>query len=67
MTDVAHPPLEGLAHRRPVYITANGRLCRLVVWSEADWATLPVAQRPKTVEHFGGLGWVGAVPVEVLN
>src|SRR5690349_16624180 len=42
-------------------------LCRLQVWSEAQWAALPVADRPATFTHAPGLGWVGAVPIGGLN
>lgn len=35
-------------------------LCRLLLWSEAEWARLSVEGRPALVEHVPGLGWVGA-------
>jgi hypothetical protein len=42
-------------------------LCRLRVWSDAEWAELPAWQRPARADHFAGLGWVGAVPVACTN
>ncbi len=48
-------------------IADGGRLCRLRVWTEAEWGALREDQRPATREHVRGLGWVGAVPVLTLN
>jgi hypothetical protein len=51
----------------PVEITCGPLLCRLRVWSDAEWAELPAEERPARVERFTGLGWVGAVPVSNMN
>ena len=51
----------------PIYITYGPILCQLRVWSECEWSALPENRRPKIAELVPDLGWIGAVPVEVLN
>jgi hypothetical protein len=51
----------------PIEVTCGGMLCRLRVWSDSEWAALPVSERPLEWTHVPGLGWVGAVPVASLN
>jgi hypothetical protein len=48
----------------PLYVIADGTLCRLRVWSEAEWAALPDNRRPLEFVHAPGLGWVGAAPID---
>jgi hypothetical protein len=60
----AGAPPEGV----PICEVVDGpTLGTLRVWSEAEWAALPEADRPGTHAHRPGLGWVGAVPVVSLN
>ena len=47
----------------PLFIIADGILCRLRVWSEAEWDVLPDDRRPLKFLHVRGLGWVGAEPI----
>jgi hypothetical protein len=49
--------------REPFLNIAEGRLCRLRVWSEERWRALPDDRRLRTCVHVPGLGRVGAVPV----
>ena len=51
----------------PVEVLCGPLLCRLRVWSDAEWAALPASERPARADHFPGLGWVGAVPVAAMN
>jgi hypothetical protein len=51
----------------PVEVLCGPFLCRLRVWSDAEWDALPPHGRPPQAEYFPGLGWVGAVPVGGLN
>jgi hypothetical protein len=51
----------------PVQVLCGPVLCRLEVWSEAEWAAMPESERPATSEHVVGLGWVGVVPAECMN
>jgi hypothetical protein len=51
----------------PVLITSGPMLCRLRIWTEAEWAMLPEAERPAQYTHALGLGWVGAIPTACLN
>jgi hypothetical protein len=52
---------------KPMLITAGPMLCRLRIWTEEEWALLPVANRPTQHTHAPGLGWIGAVPIACLN
>ena len=56
-----------VATAAPPLITAGPMLCRLRVWTEAEWAALPARERPSRHVHAPGLGWVGAVPIAGLN
>jgi hypothetical protein len=51
----------------PILIVADGFLCQLKVWTDAEWSRLPESERPIKVRRFEGLGWVGAVPEIALN
>jgi hypothetical protein len=51
----------------PILISDGPLLCRLQVWTEAEWAVLPEEDRPTTFTHAPGLGWVGAVPIDCMN
>lgn len=55
------PPLPG---RRipPVYCTHGEVLCRVRIWTEAQWAELDEARRPAGAEHVPGVGWAAPVP-----
>jgi hypothetical protein len=48
-------------------ITSGPMLCRLRVWTDAEWESLPAAKRPAQHIHAPGLGWVSAVPIQGLN
>ena len=50
-----------------IEVTCGGMLCELHYWSEAEWASLPEADRPAEAAHAPGVGWIGAVPVAGLN
>jgi hypothetical protein len=51
----------------PMLITSGPTLCRLRVWTEDEWGSLPEARRPARHAHVPGLGWVGASPIACLN
>ena len=51
----------------PIEFTCAGFLCRLQIWEDSRWESLPAHERPIEVEFIDGLGWVGAVPVRCLN
>ena len=51
----------------PIQVTSGPMLCQLHIWTEAEWAELPEAERPLQFTHAPGLGWVGALPVECMN
>jgi hypothetical protein len=42
-------------------------LCRVRVYTDAEWDALPTSERPRRAERVDGVGWVVAVPVEHLN
>jgi hypothetical protein len=48
-------------------ITAGPMLCRLRIWTDKEWESLPVARRPEHHTHAPGLGWIGAVPIDCMN
>ena len=58
----AAPPEDG-----PAYCVVGPMLCRVRVWTEAEWEELPEDQRPELAEHVPGMGWFGAVPEVCLN
>jgi hypothetical protein len=41
--------------------------CEVRVISDAEWDALDPAERPERAEHFEGLGWVVAVPIQNVN
>jgi hypothetical protein len=47
---------------QPVYCTLGETLCRVLIWTDQEWARLSPAERPATAAYFPGLGWVGAMP-----
>jgi hypothetical protein len=51
----------------PVYLLHEAAFCRLQIWTEWEWARLPASVRPFTAEYVPGLGWIGAVPIAILN
>ena len=51
----------------PLQCTDGPTLCRVRVWSDAEWDALPPADRPRRAERVAGLGWVVAVPEVVIN
>ena len=51
----------------PMLITSGPMLCRLQIWTEEQWAALPLAERPAQYTHAPGLGWIGALPIACLN
>jgi hypothetical protein len=51
----------------PILISDDPSLCRLQVWTEAEWAALPEPDRPTTFTHAPGLGRVGALPIDCMN
>jgi hypothetical protein len=51
----------------PEAVVDGPMLCRLRIWTEAEWDALPAGRRPRRCVHAPGLGWVGAVPDECLN
>ena len=68
--DPDRPPPDGrpaAPDAGPLYCLDGPVLCHVRVWTDAQWAALPAGRRPHRAEHVPGLGWVGAVPVEVLN
>jgi hypothetical protein len=58
---------QGEQPRDPIHILADGFLCRLMIWSDAEWEALPSADRPLRARRLEGLGWVGAVPEINMN
>lgn len=51
----------------PAFCTLGATLCRVRVWTDAEWDDLPPADRPTAHQRVPGLGWVGAVPEQGLN
>ncbi len=51
----------------PQLCTVGAVLCRVRVFTQAEWDALPESERPATREHVPGLGWVAAVPIQGLN
>lgn len=45
----------------PVFCIVGETVCRVRIWTDAEWERLDVADRPAVVEQVPGLGWVGAV------
>jgi hypothetical protein len=45
----------------PVLCIVGDTLCRVRVFSDAQWERIDPAKRPTTAEYFPGLGWVAAV------
>jgi hypothetical protein len=60
------PEVTGL-NDKSLLITSGPMLCRLRIWTEAEWAVLPDARRPERYTHVPGLGWIGAIPIACLN
>jgi hypothetical protein len=58
-----HRPRPRRPHPRPSgpQCIVGETLCRVRVLSEEEWAALSPGRRPRTAEHFPGLGWVVAV------
>ncbi len=54
-------------HVAPPQILCGPMLCRLHVWTEAEWTALAEDERPAQYVHAPGLGWVGAVPQRCMN
>jgi hypothetical protein len=52
---------------RSFQILNGSALCEVRVWTEAEWAALPIAQRPPLHTHAPMLGWVGAAPTLSMN
>ena len=66
--DRLHPPAAPPADPPPLGRCVDGpALCEVRVYTEAEWAALPPAERPARHAHYPGLGWVAAVPVGHLN
>jgi len=51
----------------PALVVCGPVLCRLRLWTPAEWDALAKHRRPAHVTFAPGLGWVGAVPVAVMN
>jgi hypothetical protein len=50
----------------PCYVTHEGGLYRIRLWSETEWFAFPVDSRPHGL-HIEGLGWVELELLEMLN
>jgi hypothetical protein len=46
--------------RDPLLCVVGDTLCRVRVWTEAEWEQIVPADRPSPAVHVPGLGWVGA-------
>ena len=64
---IGRPPETTVPDLDALLITSGPMLCRLRVWTDAEWRRLPAAERPAQHIHAPGLGWVGAVPIVGLN
>jgi hypothetical protein len=62
-----HLPADDASDPESMLITSGPMLCRLRVWTEDEWGSLPEARRPARHAHVPGLGWVGASPIACLN
>jgi hypothetical protein len=51
----------------PIQVTSGPALCDLCVWTEEEWAALPLAKRPADHTYVPGIGWIGAVPRLFMN
>jgi hypothetical protein len=45
----------------PVFCVIGDTLCRVRVWTEAEWERIDPSVRPSPHIHVPGLGWIGAV------
>jgi hypothetical protein len=60
----------GLSRPRSVHddlVTCGAMLCEVRHWTEAEWAALPEARRPREAAHCPGRGWFAPVPIAGLN
>ncbi len=64
---VARKPSSRDASADPLQVMVGSALCELRIWTEEEWDLLSDAQRPSNFIYAPGLGWLGAVPVEILN
>ena len=55
-------PPEKLAAKPPgpIYCVIGDTICRVRVWSDAEWAAMAPAERPSPSVFVPGLGWVAA-------
>jgi hypothetical protein len=51
----------------PLHCTDGETLCRVRVFTEAEWEAMPESERPARSEFVPGVGWVAAVPEQNLN
>ena len=52
---------------RSVVVTHGDMLCEVRFWNEAEWASLPIAKRPRERMHKPGSGWIGLVPIAAIG
>ena len=58
---------DSLSASGPNYVVCESMLCRLLVWSESQWAAQSEFERPLRSEYVSGLGWIVAIPLHGLN
>ncbi|MHC5539164.1 hypothetical protein ACYOEI_13180 [Singulisphaera rosea] len=51
----------------PMFCIVGETVCRVRIWTDAEWELLDIADRPTVVEQVPGLGWVGAVLSRDVN
>ena len=56
--------LDSNAH---IEVMSGAVLCRLQVFSDDEWARLKIHERPSEAVYAKGLGWVAAVPCQIMN
>ncbi len=60
-------PAAGPDRMPPIYITCDSMLCELRVWTTTELPESKELERALALTRVPGLGWVGAVPIEMYE
>ena len=64
---VRHDSEGGLNDKPCIEVMCDAVLSRLCVFSDGEWAQLEDHERPLEAAYFERLGWVAAVPCQIMN